>query len=199
MPDLPKHAWTHRPRSQGGTDPIEVSSGGPVSAVAHSDVVSTAHSAFTRIEFTQLFISPGSGYAPEGGDPSSYEYVMLPGDGFYMADFQVQVGTNLFDAGEFPRIEASCILSGSPDVLVSTIGPESWNSESGWIGGEQLTTDEMAHRQWVSTFWFNYTEFELGPSMGLGVSIRSTGGSETLMLGGTVAVTWLGDALEEVT
>lgn len=24
MPDVVKHAWTHRPRSQGGTDPIEV-------------------------------------------------------------------------------------------------------------------------------------------------------------------------------
>lgn len=24
MPDVPKHAWTHRPRSQGGTDPLEI-------------------------------------------------------------------------------------------------------------------------------------------------------------------------------
>lgn len=32
MPDVPKHAWTHRPRAQGGTDPIafEVAAGGGI-------------------------------------------------------------------------------------------------------------------------------------------------------------------------
>lgn len=27
MPDVPKHAWTHRPRSQGGTDPLVIEAG----------------------------------------------------------------------------------------------------------------------------------------------------------------------------
>ena len=28
MPDVVKHAWTHRPRAQGGTDPIEIPTAG---------------------------------------------------------------------------------------------------------------------------------------------------------------------------
>lgn len=48
MPDVPKHAWTHRPRSQGGTDPIDIvlpDSSAP--AIQHPPIFKPLHQAST--------------------------------------------------------------------------------------------------------------------------------------------------------
>jgi hypothetical protein len=201
MPDVVKHAWTHRPRAQGGTDPIEIPTGtGPISATAASPLTTYTHAGLTRVDFTTLYRTAGSGYAPQGGDPTDFQFINLPEDGFYLADFVVfwDEGDE-FDPSDNPHIVATCHFAGTPDQLVASVGAEAWDNEQGWIGGEQISADELNHNALVSRFWFNYTAVDFDPSFGIGVSLLSGVGSRSMDIGGKVAVTRLGDALEEAT
>lgn len=55
MPDVVKHAWTHRPRSEGGTDPIEVAAAGGAGEWCRlgfsDDYTITAATALEIVEF----------------------------------------------------------------------------------------------------------------------------------------------------
>lgn len=191
------HAWTHRPKALGGTDPLEIAAAGPVSAIARSaGLVSVTLTGTDPINFVELARSPGSGYAPDTADPTNFEYILLPEDGFYMADFNVYWGTD-FGASTFPFVEPSAVIAGTPTNLVTAVEFE-WNNTQGWIGGEQFDAGELAHQQLVATVWFSYTAAYSDPAFGIGVNMRSSfAGAKTV--GGSVAVTRLGDALELVT
>lgn len=200
MPDVVKHAWTHRPRSQGGTDPIEFEATGGgetnITALATTGLVSKSVTGTDPIDFTAFFRTPGSGYTTDTGDSSDFNYIMLPEEGFYLADFSVFWSTD-FGSSTFPYIEPTAVIAGTPTVLVGGGVPEQWDSTQGWIGGEQFTTAEMDHHQLVARFWFQYTFAQYDPSFGIGTQIRSSF-SGTKTIAGKVAVTRLCDALEEV-
>lgn len=200
MPDVPKHAWTHRPRAQGGTDPIAESL--PVSALGTSSLTSRTLDGNDPIPNELLWITPGGPFAPEGGDPSNYVNIMITEDGFYRASFYVYWSTD-FGASTFPFIEPGCVIDTVQDNLVTfeslpSFGPV-WDNTQSWIGGEQFTAAEMDHHSVYAEVMFNLSFAAAGIStFGVSNVLRSSfSGSKTV--GGKLCVTRLGDYLEAVT
>lgn len=203
MAKVVKHAWTHRPRSQGGTDPIEVS-GGPVSAYADAGGLQSRTLPADVSPFTneQMWMSPGAPFSPSGGNPASFDYIMIEQDGWYRADFYVYWSTD-FGASTFPLIRPGCLVDGSPDFLsVFFSDPAFWpgydNTQS-WIGGEQFTAAEMDHHSLEATVYFNLSFPVVGLStFGIGNTFDSTF-SGTKTIGGYFTVVRLGDYMEQAT
>lgn len=147
------------------------------------------------VEFTSLWATPGAGYTPYLGNPASYEYIMLPGEGMYHAVFMIYWSTD-FGASTFPFIEPSTIIGGTPGAL-SGDAEVAWDNTQGWIGGEQFIASEQDHHSLVAEIWFSFSTAYV-PAMGIGVNIRS-GFAGTKSVGGAVAVTRMGEPLVEVT
>jgi len=168
----------------------------PISALAKTGLVSKTLGGNDPVEFIQFWRTPGSGYEPDTGVPSDFVYILLPEDGWYQADFMIFWSTD-FGASTFPFIEPSAVIAGTPTTLLSS-GIDVWDNTQSWIGGEQFIAVEQDHHSLVATIWFNYLAADTDPSFGIGVNIRSSfAGSKSV--GGQVAVTRLGAALEEIT
>lgn len=88
MPDVVKHAWTHRPRSQGGTDPIEIP---PASSAAVFRASRTSN--FTVVDGEYYGLAQTEGADPSAtGIMSGFEFFNDSGDGSGVFD-QPSVGT----------------------------------------------------------------------------------------------------------
>jgi hypothetical protein len=203
MADVVKHAWTHRPRSQGGTDPIPVS-GGPVSAYADAGGLQsrTIPADVSPLTNEQMWMTPGGPYEPDSGNPASFNYIMINQNGWYRADFYIYWSTD-FTGGTFPIIRPGCVIDGSPDFLsVAFDDPAFWpgydNTQS-WIGGEQFTAAEMDHHSLEATVYFNLSFAVSGfTTFGISNTLDTTFvGSKNI--GGYFTVVRLGDYMEAVT
>lgn len=125
MPDVVKHGWTHRPRSQGGTDPIEVASGSdPIWAAATSGPVSCSDVANVyQLTFSSVYESPNASGAFEAADVTAgrADWLQLNEPGFYEAHFNIQ------KAGGFPDTNGGFIypifeLSGGVAGFTGNLG-----------------------------------------------------------------------------
>lgn len=90
MPDVVKHAWTHRPRSQGGTDPIQELHW---AHAYNQDVGGQTVTATTELEFSNCrgvgiyqVAEPGNTFSVDPADPAG---VLISQPGIYMAHAQV--------------------------------------------------------------------------------------------------------------
>lgn len=185
------HGRTHLP---GGTDPITFP--GPASAIADVGGASKSLTGNDLLSFTHLYATPGTYYAPDTDDPSDFQFINLLIEGFYMADFSFFWFSN-FTTGQNPKIEPACQIGGTPDSLVQS-ALVYWDNTQGSLVGEQMDAGEFAHSQVTARVLFNYTVADLDADFGIGVRLLSSfSGSKTI--GGTVVVTRLSDALEEVT
>lgn len=193
------HGWTHRPKADGGTDPIPTASYVPPTAIATKGLGNVTLTGYDILTFTSMYATPGGHYTPHGGNPASFQYVDLTAEGCYQADFVVFWST-IFTASTFPYIEAQCQIGGSGGNTLAASVSALWgfNTEEGWIAGEQFDAGELAHHSLYSRFVFNYTVADFDPSFGLGVAVRHSA-TGTKSLGGQIAVTRLGDPIAVVT
>jgi hypothetical protein len=134
MADVVKHAWTHRPRAQGGTDPIEVSTIMPI--------------AYTL--FTDKEIDDGSRYALGVLDGSSYGSFAGIADQIHVMDvggvFRINDDTDdslwVFGPENRPAVfsyDAACYFADAFD------GEAFLQMETELFGAESISTYETPH------------------------------------------------------
>lgn len=196
------HAWRHRPKSQGGTDPLEIASGLPVAFGSRGQASKTVGPGATPLEFT--FVSwndPLFGYAVTVGTaPKRARYITLAEEGTYMAHF-LATWNSAFTVGDFPFIQPSIYLPSGPteDVLSNVIDVRSMDDAVGLIYGQQNTAAESAFLGLAATVIFSWDQASVGEtSIGLGVNL-SSGNGRTKNFGAKISVVRLGDAAVEET
>jgi hypothetical protein len=88
MPDVPKHAWTHRPKSEGGTDPI--TSDLPY-IVAHNSSISQTVTTTTELIFQAAVTNDTSTFDIDVVDDPSGILIYKPG--LFLSIAEVNVGS----------------------------------------------------------------------------------------------------------
>lgn len=204
MPAPDYHAWTHRPKALGGTDPIEMPTGGGLPcAIGDDGNISRA----TNQALPMHFISwndPMFGYAVvSGSSPNkTAKYITCP-PGHYQLDCVVFWGFGDFPGGSFPYIQPWCYFpsgGGSEDVVANTLDVRSLDDTQGIIYGEQFTTAELDHHALASTQIFSWDTAMTGETtMGFGVALRESSGGGNRSWGGMVSLVRLGEVVVEQT
>lgn len=196
MPKTVKHGWTHRPRSEGGTDPIEVAAGGPISALGRAGTQSLSATGNLALTFSSVYANdPSFGVSGVSGGRATYITISEPG--FYMYDGLVFWDTD-WTVGDFPYVEPSASVGGSPTTLIG-VSSIDWDDTQGIIYGQQFTAAEMDHHSLAATVYFNFDPVAVGfATIGVGINMRSSA-TRTKNFGAHIVLTRLGDILEAVT
>lgn len=106
MPDVPKHAWTHRPKALGGTDPIEIPGGAKWAYAQYSNETHSIVSSRIRLRLHRLFTNAPDLYTLEDqsedtirlGTNSWADYLGIGENGVYEVAMMASMTTrNVFD------------------------------------------------------------------------------------------------------
>jgi len=196
------HGWTHRPRAQGGTDPIDfpASGGLPVAIGLRGEASFTTSSG--ALPFTSISWNDDSLFGYDGVSGSSAKYVTVNQDGVYSLKFTAFWDSD-FTAGDNPFLATKFWNphTGFETPLPNVLGADSWNDTQNIIYGEQLTTAEMDHHQLVANvvFGVRMADFAAGTTVvGFGVGVAS-GTARTKNFGAGITVVRLGDVTVEQT
>lgn len=197
------HGWTHRPKSEGGTDPIPgLSSSGPISlpvAFGFAGQLSRTGTVI-QVDFNSISWNDDTVFnfaKVTAGTPNVARYVTVT-PGTYVVKAEVDFAsaftqnTSIQITCYFPSLDSS-------DLLANTVGVDSFTIEQSGIWNEQKTTDEKAHLSLHDEYVFSWTTAGLGEdTLGLGVQL-TLASSATKNIGGGLAVIRLGDAATEQT
>ena len=186
-----KHGRDHAP---GGEDPIPVTS--TISALAQAFARSQTCTGNLPLDFDSFYRNHTDyGYSDVASGRARYVTISRPG--WYMYDGVIFWDTD-WTAGDFPYIEPSAEVGGAATTLISVSGID-WDDTQGIIYGQQFIAAEHDHHSLAATVFFNFDPDAVGfATIGVGVNIRS-GSTRTKAFGGHIALTWLGDFLEQVT
>jgi hypothetical protein len=124
MPDVVKHAWTHRPRSQGGTDPIQIDTGGTTWATTFGSGTAITHvSNDYWIPLHQMWTNDSAGFELTGISGSDADYLQINNPGYYTIECLVTRSGGFLDNFTRPRVEVLFDLSGGFASMVPNMGP----------------------------------------------------------------------------
>lgn len=120
MPDVVKHAWTHRPRSQGGTDPIDMP-GGITWALAYgNDSMVDAGSTYPFV-FAELYSNDASAFeAVEVGGVFTWIQVNEPG--YYKMAVTAVHTSSVFPSTHDLRLDCSFASGGLVASITQNMG-----------------------------------------------------------------------------
>lgn len=155
MPDVVKHAWTHRPRAQGGTDPIEVEASATPSAVMLDGFTSRTTGSKLYMTFGLFYRNAAAsgvfGYSNVTG--SKAKFLTISENGIYVAWGNMGWNSD-FTAGDQPRIVFSTNQLGADGDLVPGLDV-TYNEEQSGIWNEQISADDMDHHTLRTMAMFN--------------------------------------------
>ena len=201
MPDVVKHAWTHRPRDQGGTDPLPTVTTTPV------PVGIMASGETSRTTGTKLYIPMDLfytndpdvfGYADVTGATAKFMSIAAPGVYRAVGHIGAQTG-DVFTVGDNPQFVFSTEFGGVDGDLVPGLNEYYDNSSSSVEGiwNSQFTTAAVAQAGMMGEVIFNFSEDNWGESpLKIGVALYSDN-SRTLDFFAQLAVYQVSTALVE--
>jgi hypothetical protein len=149
------HGWTHRPASEGGTDPIPVTAGGLTWAHAFASAQTiTPSSGDYFFSWDGLWASDSTTFEVVDLTAGRGDYVQINTAGYYIIRFNAG-GTSVWDNAFYTKITPMMEISGSPADLVPQLGnPDfslnQFNSDSEMFDGE------TAHKILWEEFAFNW-------------------------------------------
>lgn len=122
MSDVVKHAHTHRPRSQGGTDPIDFPAGGSITwALAYgNDNMADAGSTY-EFKFAELYSNDSTGYEAflVGGD---FMFIQINNPGYYEMSVSAVHTSSVFNYANDSRLDCSFLQSGLTSSITQNMG-----------------------------------------------------------------------------
>lgn len=170
MPDVVKHAWTHRPRSQGGTDPIEVPGATPMAQMSEGQNSRTTGSKLI-MTFGFMWTNDTSVFGYSDVTSSKARFLTIAEDGIYRADFQLGWDTD-FTAGDQPAIVPLTEQGGVTGDLVPALDIYWFNAGSVGIWNQQITAAEMDHHSLFCSVVFQYEAAMFGETpLGVGLGL----------------------------
>lgn len=122
MPDVVKHAWTHRPRAQGGTDPIEAGTSFMPSWATASRLANSVSFAsnFYRPRLDYLVTNDTDCFELVGNSANLSDYVRINKDGLYHCWFSIQQQTAGTSWGGIYTAIQAVMNVGAADVDIET-------------------------------------------------------------------------------
>jgi hypothetical protein len=189
MPDVVKHGWTHRPRAQGGTDPIEVPSDLKWATVTQFADTIVKAGGYYRPRFRTLATNDTGIYGNSTVTSDRFDYLTINEGGYYIAHFGVVTSSGSDVWGAFDT-EMQLVYSdggdnqfntgtGSPDFINSDYSRTQWQHE------DDSFTDPLAYRGLWETYTFHYdpsnpqSDIEFLSPLGIGVTILSAKTADT--------------------
>lgn len=185
MAEVVKHAWTHRPRSEGGTDPVPFPE--PTWATATQfDVGVAKTSSWYRPRFQYCATNDPDNYYLSGISAGKADYLYIARPGYYVARFGVvtEGGATHTWGANYAALEPVANIGGSDSHINTAVdGYPDWTGSDYARGHEQYTAEyssvsgEVGHRGLWTEYTFNYDPDN--PSLGdlsfenpLGIAVR---------------------------
>lgn len=157
MPDLPAfHGWTHRPKAQGGTDPVDFPAAGGTWATAYgaaAGIVNDSNDYFVPI--LQMWTNDTAGYEPGGVSGGEADWLQINTQGFYRAEFSITIQPGEFESVHIPRITPIFSLGGTPAGIQANMGPADFPGNRFTSMAEQLDGHDE-HSMLYSMINFNW-------------------------------------------
>lgn len=191
MPDVPKHAWTHRPKAQGGTDPIEVSGGFTPSwatVTQFADLITKA-GGYYRARFVTLATNDTSNYDNSAVTSGRFDYLLINDPGYYICHFGIVTGasTDVWGAND---TELQLVFDNGGDQQFNTGSgygdfTNSDYSRTQWQHEDDSFTDPDGYRGLWQTYTFHYdpanpeSDLDFTAPLGLGVRAMSDKTADT--------------------
>lgn len=193
MPDVVKHAWTHRPRSQGGTDPIEVgeSAPTPVGIMTLGDrSIATGTKLYIPMDLFWTNDPATFGYADVTSASAKFMTIGTPGVYRAVGIIGWDNSAAGFTAGDEPLFAFSTEFGGVDGDLVPGLNEYLTTDTRGFEGpwNSQMETDSVTNHSVMGEVIFNFSEDNWGETpMRVGLSIYSNN-SRTLTFFAQLAI-----------
>jgi hypothetical protein len=164
------HGWTHRPKAQGGTDPIEFPDAGSISwakAWMSSTSISNASSYF-RPRFQFLATNDTALFELASISSNAADYLQINGPGYY--ELLIGVVTSAGWGANYTNLEGVYAESGTADFQFNTATDAFTDfTESDYAAGSEQHQDEFytspnAHRGLWKMYTFRYQPAAPGAS-----------------------------------
>lgn len=189
------HGWTHRPASEGGTDPIPVAAASDlIWALATASTVAVADSGNDyRFTFDSLYSNDADAFELSGVSGGRAPWVQLNQSGNYIYKAQIHK-EGIFDNTNHTFIEPTYFdgatiadLQGSQGIA-DFIGVTPWNAASEVLAGGE------AHESLYCELTFNYdpdnpiSDLDSASPLKVGLSLALAGGASSISMSCSV---WL--------
>jgi hypothetical protein len=151
MPDVVKHGWTHRPRSEGGTDPIPAAAGGlkwcTTFASAASITPSSGDYFFTH---TDLYTNDTAAFEFADISAGRATWLQINTYGYYTCKFTASQATN-WDNAFYTTITPMFEFVSTPADLIVNSGDADFPLNN-FHNDAELNVGETAHKRlWQET------------------------------------------------
>jgi hypothetical protein len=149
MPDVPKHAWTHRSKALGGTDPLTIPALIPVPAAIMTEGM-TSRSTGSKLYMTMggFYTNDTTVFGYSDVTSTKAKFLTISENGVYRAE-GVMLWNSDFTAGDQPRVVFSTNQGSVDGDLVPGLDVY-FETEAG-IWNEQISADDMDHwKLWIS-------------------------------------------------
>ena len=190
MPDVVKHGWTHRPRSEGGTDPIAIDSGMKWAVASASPMTSSDVTNTYRLTFDGLYSNDATAFEPATVVAGRAHWVQLNEPGYYVAKFAIYNAAAfaspgagfvepLFESGSPAWIQANQGVADFSGILFSAISDVRSGQGDLWAGMYTELTFNWNPDAPVS-------DLDVENPLNIGLAWVQVGAAATLDLGGQV-------------
>lgn len=157
MPDVDYHGWTHRPKSQGGTDPIEMPTStwatfyGAAASITHIDND-------YYVPINAMHTNDTAGYELAGISGTEADWLQINTPGFYTAEFLITVSGGLMLSAHVPRVEPIFSLGGTPSSMPNNL------ANADFVGTRFTAVDQqLSGHDEHSSLWYRIA-FHWDPS-----------------------------------
>ena len=200
MPDVPKHAWTHRPKAQGGTDPIPTEVAPTPVGIMLSGQTSRTTSSKLYIPMDLFWTNNTAVFGYADVTAAAAKFMTISEPGVYRAVGHIGTPTGSpFTVGDNPQFVFSTEFGGVDGDLVPGLNEyyDDCSTSVEGIWNSLFTAEAIEHRGMRGEVIFNFSEANWGESpIKIGVAVYSDN-SRTLPFFAQLAVYQVSTALME--
>jgi hypothetical protein len=152
------HGWTHRPASEGGTDPIPGLGASDLSWAlgSQAEVATAKTSSWYYAQFSSIGTNDTSAFELADVSGTSSQYVQINEEGYYVGWAAILALSAGAWGANLTVVQPIAEIGGSPSPMESSFDPYSDSFSTLFSRNDEKTATEEGHRSLWVPFSFNY-------------------------------------------
>jgi hypothetical protein len=194
MPDVVKHAWTHRPRSEGGTDPIEIPAASDllwVTASASTEAVPQTSGTYYPFGLDFIYTNGSGDFEAADITSGRAAYLQINTPGYYVLQAQIFKAAGTFASTNHTWIEPAVEIGGSRGNIVGNEGVADFMGAF-WTAGSSIIVGGEGREGLYTTLAFNYdpdnpvSNLDAENPLKVGLNLAQSAGPSSISMAGSI-------------